>query len=229
MWLATVAEIFFSSAVLAVCLHANLPPNVHPSGALNFVHSGTCLSLPEFPSWQLPFLMFVRGSLFAFPHDHELWPASFGVPLALPSSLPFSVNFRVSVRWTCRRKWTRWSLPFAFLLWFMFECACFSKWTLASCGATDAVSSHGVVFWHCFCLALVAGLSSSRFLALRILDSMLEMPLGHFFHLNLSFFVAKCRLLSAVLQHVLQFFRLFNLHLVQAFQHVVSGSVSSCW
>ena len=58
----------------------------------------------------------------------------------------FSITFRVSVRWTCRRTWTRSSLPIAFLVWFMFECARISKWTLAFCSPTHISSLRAVFF-----------------------------------------------------------------------------------
>ena len=69
-----------------------------------------------------------------------------------------------------------------------------------------------------------AGLSSSRFL-----DFLLEMSLAHQLQCAVVvFLVAECRLLSANLQHIFQRFRLFNLHLVQTLQYVVSRSVSDC-
>ena len=80
--------------------------------------------------------------------------------------------------------------------------------------------------------ALVAGLSSSRFLALEmgILDVLLEMSLGHKLQSAIVvFLVAECRLFSVDLQHILQFFRHFNLYLVQTLQHVVCALVSGCW
>ena len=85
------AEFLFSSAGFAVCLCAHLSPNLHPNGALNFVHSGKSLKLHQIPFWQLHFLKFVQGSLFAFPDG--LLPVNFGVPFALPSVLPFPSPF----------------------------------------------------------------------------------------------------------------------------------------
>ena len=41
--------------------------------------------------------------------------------------------------------------------------------------------------------------------------------------------VAECRLSTVDLRQVFQFFRLFNLHLAQTLQYIVSRSVSDCW
>ena len=68
-------------------------------------------------------------------------------------------------------------------------------------------------FWHCLCLCLLFCLCSK----LQLHQSAV-----------VKILVAKCRLLSADLQQVFQFFRLFNLHLVQTLQYAVSRSVSDC-
>ena len=120
----------------------------------------------------------------------------------------FSVTFRVSVRWTCWRRWTRSSLPFAFLVRVMLECACFSKCTLAFHGPTDAVFSLGA--------PPIARLSSSRFLALKW-ESLIFCSRDVF---GPSTWIFKnhgsCRQMSSLgrrlaWQQVFQFFRLFPL------------------
>ena len=59
-------KISFHQHVL-LCVYVHLSPNLHPLGSLNFVHSRTCHKLHESPHWQLLFLKFIQGSLFAFP------------------------------------------------------------------------------------------------------------------------------------------------------------------
>ena len=91
--------------------------------------------------------------------------------------------------------------------------------------------------WDVNCLLLSLFLCSEFLLQIRrrlhfslgneISDFLLEMSMDHQLQSAMKvFLVAKCRFLSSDLQDNLQFFRLFNLHLVQAFQHTVSKSVS---
>ena len=96
----------------------------------------------------------------------------------------FSATFRVSVRWT------KASLPSAFLVRVMLECACFSTWSLASSwsnGCSLLSRCCFFAFYLPFPFAFSLGRSSycrfvlvsvSRF-HMKILDFLLEMSLGH--------------------------------------------------
>ena len=101
MWIATEAEILFSWEDSAVCLYAHLSLHLHPPVNLNFVRSGSCKKMHEFPFWHLPFLKITQSSLFAF--SDGLLPLSSG-----------------------GRTWPRSTLPIAFLVRVVLECACIS-------------------------------------------------------------------------------------------------------
>ena len=168
-----------------------------------FGQSGTCQSLYESPLWQLPLSKFVQSGLFAFPSG--LLPKFVGVPWALPSSQPFPSTFEF-------RCSTRSSLPLAFPVRVMFESACISKWTLANgCSLLSRGCFLGILFACSFRFYFaLAGLSSSRFLALKWepFDLLLEMSLSHHHQFaKITLLVAEWRLLSVDLQQIFIFVR----------------------
>ena len=73
-----------------MCLHAHLSPNLHPSGALNFVTFGTMSTITCISFWQLPFLKFVQGNLFAFLDG--LLPVSFACVSSTTVIATFSMH-----------------------------------------------------------------------------------------------------------------------------------------
>ena len=130
-------------------------------------------------------------------------------------------------------------LPFLFGSCLNAHASPYDPWPLLY--PTDAVSSLGSVFLHFICLFLllfplvggpIAGLSSSRFLALTWESLIFCSRCLWAINFNLAIItllVADCRLLSVDLQQVFQFFRLVNSYLVQTLQYAVSRSVCDCW
>ena len=94
--------------------------------------------------------------------------------------------------------------------------------------------------WHVLRLFLFASLRAPSYctsvtisfsrIEMRIFDFLLGGSLGHQHQsATVVVLVAKCRLLSVNVQQIFQLFWLFNLHLVQNLQYLVSKSGSDCW
>ena len=170
--------------------------------------------LHEFPFRQPPFFKFVQGRLFAFPKG--LLPGGFGVRVCASVVTTFSITFRVSVRCTCRRRWMRSSLPCAFLVGFMLECARISKtnvghsWpTVCSLLLSELFLAFALPFTIVFPLfgAPTAGLSSSWLLAFKW-ESMIFCSRCFWATHSLQsaiviFLVTECRLLTVDFKHIL--------------------------
>ena len=167
----------------------------------------------------------MQSNLFAFP--------DVGVRVAPPSSLPFPtpLEFRCAEPVGESERGRFFPLPFL----------------CGSClNANESPNEHWPFViqrihsrsccWHLLCLSLshflcselLLQVSISRF-EMRILDFLLEMSLGHQRQsATVVFLLADCRLLTVDLQKIVRLLQLFNLHLVQTLQHVVSRSVSDC-
>ena len=91
MWIAIVIDFSFHQQVkLCLCKHTCLRTCIHLELRILYIRE-TRQKWNEIIIWQLPFLKFAQGTLFAFPDG--LLPVKLGVYLALPSSLPFPSPF----------------------------------------------------------------------------------------------------------------------------------------
>ena len=145
---------------------------LHPASDLCFAHSGTCQELHEIPFWQLLLLKFLQNSLCAFPRG--LLPVSFGASCTSVITT-ISVTFQISVRCACPRGERSRPSPLPFLVG-----SCLNThrspnehWPFV---IQRIQSPHSGLFFALslpfpFAFPLLgapsAGLSSSRFLALK--------------------------------------------------------------
>ena len=150
----------------------------------------------------------------------------------------FSITFRISVRWSEKVNEIVLFLCPSWLVHALMRTNL--QMNAAFCNPMYANSPLRVVFGMFCALSFrcsVARSSYGRFVLvsisrfeLRILDFMLEVSSDHELQSAIVvFLIDECRLLSVDLQQTFQLFRLFNFHLVQTLQDVVSRSVSGCW
>ena len=238
VWIAIDAECFshqlvllcvFRNACLAMCIHVVLWILYIREHASIYIY---------FYFGNFLFLKFVQSRPFSSPDG--LWPVSFGVPAALQASLSSPSLFEFRRGETVGESERGRLSPLHFLFGSCLNAKCIAKWTLAYGGPTGAVYSLGVVFVAVYLLfpfvfpllgAPIAGLSSSRFLALKWESlSFCQRCLWTInYNLQWSYFLSpNVVFLSEDLQHVFQFFRLFNLHLVQT-PSLCCQSVSNRW
>ena len=227
--------LFFASAGFAACLYAHLSPNLELRILYIREHANKYMN---FTFGNFPLLKFAQDSLFAFPDGFS--PVNVDVPSAFPSSLPFPSPFEF---WFGEpvgesEQGRPFPLPFMFGSRLNAHASPKEQWPFVIQRVQSLLLELFLAYDLPipFALPLLrapnASLTSSRFLALKweslifvheiSLDRQLQSA-------RIIFLVADCRLLNLDLHQVFQFFRLFNLHLVQTLQHVVSRSVNDCW